>query len=289
MRFRTWIMACLCVCCIIGTAATVFGKDLSILPNEHSAAEKRLVKLENTIAELYKQSNDYHKQEVFRLLQSLKHQLDEPELLQFGTANAWIMMKSDVLAAEKALVAGKAGIVWREPVNRLRLAVDALLQAEHGPWLQYESLMLDDLQSIRRASRSSQTHAPEMTAIYVEKLFERIGRMEVAAYMVGDEEQMNQLLKRSELLKNFMILHPDGWTQEQQSRLMAIVDQLELSVHALFAQAEETITVPAVSMPTGINPTSFALFIGAIISGFLTFAGYRKYKQEPYGVKDWRI
>lgn len=288
MKLRIWIMAFLCLFCTLGTAATVFGKDARV-PDEGSAARQRLLTLEKTIADLYKQSNDSHKQEVYRLLQSLKHQLNEPQLLQYGTANGWIMMKNDVLAVEKALIEQKAGIVWREPVIRLRLAVDALLQAEHGPWLQYESLMLDDLQSIRRASRSDKAYAPETTAIYVEKLFERMSRMEIAAFMVGDEDQMKQLLKRSELLQSFMAVHQDGWNQEQQRRLMTIVDNIELSVHALFAQAEETITVPAVTVPVGMNTTSFALLIGAIISGILTFTGYRKYKQVPYGVKNWRL
>jgi len=289
MKFRIWIMACLSLVCMIGSAVTVFGNPSQPILYEYSSAEQRLVILENTIAELYEKSNASHKQEVYRLLQSLKHQLNDPQLLQFGTVNGWKMMKDDLLEAEKALIAEQPGIVWREPVNRLRLAVDSLLQAEQGPWLQYESLMLDDLQSIRRASHGSKESAPAMTAIYVEKLFERMNRMQIAAYMVGDESEMNHLTKRAELLKNFMTVHSEGWNSEQQKRLMTIVDNIELAVHGLFAQAEGTITVPAITVPTGTNPTSIALFIGSIISAILTYIGYRKYKQEPYGVKNWRV
>jgi len=268
--------------------ATVFGK-VEARAEQPDKGKVRLIKLEQTIAELYEQGNASHKQEVYRLIQSLKHQLDEPKLLQYGTVNAWTMMKGDVLTVEKALINRESGIVWREPINRLRLAVDSLLQAEQGPWLQYEALLLDDIQSIRRVSHSKRDNKVELTNIYVEKLFERIGRMEMAAYMVGDEQVMSQLLKRADMLHHFIISHEDGWNQSQHKNLVTMLDSMELTVHALFAQATGTITVPVVTVPTGVNSTSFALLIGAIISGFLAFAGYRKYKQEPYGVKNWRI
>lgn len=288
MKFRILIMACISIICFYGTLATVFGK-VEARAEHPDKGTARLIKLEQTIAELYKQGNASHKQEVFRLIQSLKHQLDEPELLQYGTANAWTLMKGDVLTIEKALINRESGIVWREPISRLRLAVDSLLQAEQGPWLQYESLLLDDIQSIRRVSHSNRDNKVELTKIYVEKLFERIDRMEMAAYMVGDERVMTQLLKRADMLHHFIASHEEGWNQAQHKSLVTILDGMELTVHALFAQATGTITVPVVTAPIGVNPTSFALFIGAIISGFLAFAGYRKYKQEPYGVKNWRI
>lgn len=288
MKFRIVIMSCVSLICFFSMLAIVFGKVEAKVEQLDKGAV-RLIKLEQTIAELYEQGNASHKQEVYRLIQSLKHQLNEPELLQYGTANAWTMMKSDVLTVEKALINREAGIVWREPINRLRLAVDSLLQAEQGPWLQYEALLLDDIQSIRRVSQSKRDNKVELTNIYVEKLFERIDRMEMAAYMVGDEQVMTQLLKRADTLQHFITSHNDGWNQSQHKSLVTILDGMELTVHALFAQATGTITVPVVTAPVGINQTSFALFIGTIISGFLAFAGYRKYKQEPYGVKNWRI
>ncbi|MCM3633042.1 sporulation protein YpjB [Paenibacillus camelliae] len=288
MKFRIGIMACISVICLLALMATVFGK-VEAKGDEHNKGNTRLIKLEQTIAELYEQGNASHKQEVYRLVQSLKHQLNEPELLQQGTVNAWTMMREDVLTVEKALVNKESGIVWREPINRLRLAVDSLMQAEQGPWLQYEALLLDDIQSIRRVSQSKRENKVELTNIYVEKLMERIERMEMAAYMVGDEKVMSQLLKRSDMLQHFISSHKDGWNQSQHKSLVTLLDGMELTVHALFAMAEETITVPAVTAPANANATSFALFIGAIISAFLAFAGYRKYKQEPYGVKNWRI
>ncbi|MFC6332259.1 sporulation protein YpjB [Paenibacillus septentrionalis] len=289
MKFRIIILTCLCVVCLMGMTATVFGNQANWTHDPQNEAAARLMKLEHTIAELYEQGNASHKQEVYRLIQSIKHQFNQPELLKFGTVNAWKMMKSDVVNVEQALINGESGIVWREPINRLRLAVDSLLQSEQGPWLQYESLLLDDIKSIRKASHLNRDNTVELTSIYVQKLFEHIGRMEMAAYMVGDEEVMNQLWKRAELLKHFMKSHENGWNQAQHKDMITILDGMELSVHALFAQAEETITVPTVTVPSNIHATGFAFFIGTIISGFLAFASYRKYKQEPYGVKNWRI
>src|SRR5690606_36065170 len=109
------------------------------------------------------------------------------------------------------------------------------------------------------------------------------------ANMVGDQQLLSQLIKRSQLMQSFMLAHEQGWNQENQKLLLTIVEEIELAIHALFAQSEATITVPVVTVPSGINPTSIGLLLGAIISGILSLTSSRKYKQAPYGVKNWRI
>lgn len=287
MKLKIWLLALLCVVCILSFAASTFGyNDRNRTSLELDQSYNRLLKLDASISELYALGNERHKQAAYKSIQSIKNQLNHTELLRYGTATAWKQMKQDVLAVEKGILTNKPNHVWREPIGSMLLASDALLQSDHGPWLQYESVLLDDLQSIRQATQLTSANKTETVAARLSIFEQRIDRMETAAYMVGDEIRMTELLQRTSRLKAFFDQSSEvTWTTQQKKEISAAFVGIETTIHTLFAQSEETITVPEVTISGRWNPTTLALLIGGIISGLLTFTAFRKYKQSPYGVK----
>ncbi|MCR8660268.1 sporulation protein YpjB [Paenibacillus endoradicis] len=289
MKFKIILLALFCIICLLSSGASVLGyNDTNGTSDVKDQTYVRLLKLDRSISELYAQGNDSHKQAAYKTLQNIKNQLNNIELLQYGTVTAWKQMKQDVLTIEQGIIKNEPNVVWREPISSLLLASDALLQDEHGPWLQYESVLLDDLQSIRRASSFTITDNKKTNAVVAHLTIfkQRVDRMQTAAYMVGDELRMTELIQRTDQLNDFFEESSQvTWTPQQFKEIESAINNIEETIHTLFAQAEETITVPVVSASSGWNPTTLALLIGALISGLLTFTAYRKYKQAPYGVK----
>ncbi|HIW32671.1 MAG TPA: hypothetical protein IAA29_07780 [Candidatus Paenibacillus intestinavium] len=288
MKFKIVLLALFCIICLLSSGASVLGYSDNRTSDVDDPSYARLLKLDRSISELYAEGNESHKQAAYKTVKNIKNQLNQPQLLRYGTATAWKQMKQDVLAIEEGIVNNKPNVIWREPISSLLLASDALLQAEHGPWLQYESVLLDDLQSIRKATIL--TVPPDDKTKYVIAhltIFQqRVDRMQTAAYMVGDELRMAELLQRTLQLNGFFEEASQvTWTPQQAKEIETAINNIEETIHTLFAQAEETITVPIVDASSGWNPTTLALLIGAFISGLLTFTAYRKYKQAPFGVK----
>lgn len=289
MKFKIILLALFCSICLLYSGASVLGySGVDRTSDMMDSSYTRLLKLDQSISELYAQGNESHKQAAYKTLQNIKKQLNNTELLRYGTVTAWKQMKQDVLTIEQAIINNEPNVVWREPISSLLLASDALLQDEHGPWLQYESVLLDDLRSIKTTSASTISNNKKTNAVIAQLTIfgQRVDRMQTAAYMVGDEMRMTELQLRSDQLNRFF---KDGtqvtWTPQQFKEIETAISNVEETIHTLFAQAEETITVPVVSASSGWNPTTLALLIGALISGLLTFTAYRKYKQAPYGVK----
>lgn len=246
----------------------------------------KLIKLDQSISQLYEFSKEKNKQAVYQSIQQIKKQLNEPQLMKYGTVSGWKHMKQDVLAAEETILNNKPSIEWREYISSLRLASDSLLQREHGPWLQYESVLLDDIRSVKIASQS--TVSPKLNGIVSHmKIFSnRASRMEAAAYMVGDEMRIIELMERNQQLSDWLSgMQGQTWTVTHQKQLDKAIEGIEVTVHALFDQATETITLPEMTTSTGLKPPMFAFIIGTIISSVLTYTAYRKYKQLPYGIK----
>lgn|GEM_PF-1482627 len=289
MKFKIILLALFCMICLLSSGASVLGyTDTLGTSDDKDLSYTLLLKLDRSISELYTEGNDSHKQAAYKTLQNIKNQLNNIELLQYGTVTAWKQMKQDVLTIEQGIINNEPNVVWRGPISSLLLASDALLQAEHGPWLQYESVLLDDLQSIRRSSASTISNDKKTNAVIAQLTIfkQRVDRMQTAAYMVGDEMRMTELLQRTDQLSGFFRdTSQVTWTSQQFKEIESAIHNIEETIHTLFAQAEETITVPVVSASSGWNPTTLALLIGALISGLLTFTAYRKYKQAPYGVK----
>lgn len=289
MKFKIFLLALFCIICTLSSGAFVLGYSGTDRTSDTvDSSYARLLKLDRSISELYTQGNESHKQAAYKTVQNIKNQLNQPQLLRYGTATAWKKMKQDVLAVEQSIITNKPNAVWREPISALLLASDALLQDEHGPWLQYETVLLDDLQSIRAATILT-VPAKDKTKYVMAHLTifkQRVARMQTAAYMVGDEMRMTELLQRTLQLNDFFEdASQVTWTPQQAKEIETAMNNIEETIRTLFAQAEETITVPVVNVSSGWTPTNLALLMGALVSGLLTFTAYRKYRQAPYGVK----
>lgn len=288
-RLNIWLFSVLTIVCFISSVTLAF--DMVNIQHKVSAMTEdksynSLLSLDKSISELYQVGNTSNKQAAYNRIQVIKKQLNQTELMKYGSATGWKHMKQDLLTTEKAILKGEPGSVWRDSISSLRLASDALLQNEHGPWLQYEAVLLDDIKSMRKEANSTAASRKEATAALSHIFEQRVTRMEAAAYMVGDELRISELTDRSSQLN--MLLTAKGnseWTTSEKQQLEQQLAALETTIHALFAQAETTITIPEINTPGGFTPTMLAFTIGTFISALLTYTAYRKYKQLPYGVK----
>lgn len=287
-KFNLWLCMMLTAICLFASVASAY--DLEYKQDAGNTvfdqSYDRLIKLDHAISHLYDLSKEKNKQAVYSNMQQIKKQLNEPKLMKYGTATGWKHMKQDLLAAEEAVLNNKPSIIWREYISSLRLACDSLLQNEHGPWLQYESVLLDDIRSLKIASKSTVSSKLINVESYMKIFSKRANRMEAAAYMVGDEMRVKELMERNGQLSAWIYaVQGQTWTVNHQKQLDKAIADIEVTVHALFDQATETITLPQMATSTGIKPLMFAFIIGTIISSVLTYITYRKYKQLPYGIK----
>jgi len=286
---KVWIPSILSILCLICSATVVLGKqvmadELSYVVFDQSY--ERLKAIDMQAKDLYEFGNYNHKQAMYHSIQKLKQLLKDDQIKRYGTSKGWQQIEEDVITMEKALVKGSLRIQWQEPLNRIMLAIDSLMQTEHGPWLQYEALLLDDLRQVKQATKRLAGDRSEAASGMLSMMKLRVERMQPAAYMVGDEFRMNELKERMDQLSAFFS-ETIGvkWTSKQEELLQRSISGLELTIHEVFKQSEQTMIIPIGMERTNVAAINMALLLGAFISSLLAFAGWRKYKQNPYGIK----
>lgn len=286
---KIWVPSILCILCFICSATVVLGKQLATDELSYVVFDQsydRLKAVDMQTKELYELGKDNHKQAMFYSIQKLKQLLADEQVKRYGTARGWQQVEADVAAIERALIGDSLKMHWQEPMNRVMLAIDALMQTERGPWLQYESLLLEDLRQVKQATKRLAGSRSEAAAGMLTMMKLRVERMQPAAYMVGDELRMYELTERMEQLHTFLI-ETIGveWSSKQEELLQQSLTGLELTIHEVFKQSEQTMTIPLEIGRANLAPMNMALLMGAFIFALLAFTGWRKYKQNPYGTK----
>jgi sporulation protein YpjB len=200
-----------------------------------------------------------------------------------GNRDGWEAMKQDADAIKLKLTGSGTESVWFQEAARIRLAADALSRPDHALWLQYESVMLDDLSRLEKAWKRQTGDAAEAARASMNSFQEHAERIEPAIDLMYGSMRNAELKERIQYTNQLLD------SAKADSGNEAMVEQslkaLKGTVSRLFEQGGATAAMPAIAPPAAAHPLGWTLFLGAIISAVLTYSGWRKYKTDPFDSK----
>lgn len=286
MKVRFIVPFVICIVMTIGSAGAVWGDSAAFSPYISilsTSPYKQLSRLDETANALYEAANTDNRQAGFLHVQQIERMIEGELKGKTGKMEGWAAIKQDANAIEQIITSSEASSGWLMEAARIRLATDALVRPEHALWLQYESIMLDDLSRVEKAWKRQTGDGAIAARATMNSLQEHAKRIEPAISMIygsmhGAElneriRYTNQLLetKKSSALNEVMINHS--------------LKALNNAIIKMFDHSGRAEVVPAVAPLTTANPLRWTFFLGAIISAVLTYSGWRKYKNNPFGVK----
>jgi hypothetical protein len=206
------------------------------------------------------------------------------------------MLDGDLASIEAALAKGAANTEWREPSARVRLALDAVVGGSGSLWYQYKRLLQDDVQSIGQALKRStddREAAAEAALALLGSMSAHVNRIEPAAAISGQGLRMDELKQRMAYSKKLIELTGNGEDSGAASGMRTALQSLEgasAAIDSIFKTdtAADVTAMPVFAPAASIYTLQWSLFLGTLISAILTFVGWRKYKQTPYGIKSMK-
>lgn len=286
MKVRFIVPFVICIVMTIGSAGAVWGDSAALSPYISilsTSPYKQLSRLDETANALYEAANTDNRQAGFLHVQQLERMIKGELKGKSGKMEGWAAIEQDARAIEQTITSSDTSSGWLKEAARIRLATDALVRPEHALWLQYESVMLDDLSRVEKAWKRQTGDGAIAARATMNSLQEHAERIEPAISMIygsmhGAElieriRYTNQLLesKKSSPLNEVMINHS--------------LKALNNAIVKMFDHGGRAEVVPAIAPLATANPLSWTFFLGAIISAVLTYSGWRKYKNNPFGVK----
>lgn len=284
MKLRIIIPFVLCLLLTIGSVTAVFAMPTEpIITNRSEDSNKALYRLNEIADALYKAAYTNNRQAGFKYVQQLEKLLENSSLRQTGQVAGWKLMEESALSIESSLQNQRWGADWLSASARIQLTTDALFRPQHALWLQYEKVMLEDLRRVNQAW-NRQTGDGAIAARASMNSFEaHLSRIEAAAAMQRSPERLKELKER--LRYTNLLLEAGVRGQSKQDWTDDSIADLTFAVTRLFGEGIPINEEQAIAPIVTINPIRWTFLIGAIIMAVLTFTGWRKYKQTPYGVK----
>lgn len=289
MKARFIIPLIVCLIMTAGSATVVWGGSSPEWSYTFLTADspyRQLYKLDETATALYTAAYADNRQTAYAELQQMNKLLNNTILQEYGTPEGWALLSEDTAAIEHALTRGLPLHSWMEQAVRVRLGADALVGGNGALWLQYEGLLQDDLVSVRKALKRQTDDSAVAARAMLNELNRHASRIEIAARYAGDTMRMNELLARiaytDRQLENLIGSNENAGGIEEADRSLS---GIEAAINGVFLPYEDAFALPAASVPAAPHPLQWSLFLGTIISAVLTWTGWRKYKQNPFGVK----
>lgn len=290
MIWRVIIPFIICFCLTAASAGVVWGGarsgdgDVYLFPE---SPYRLLHRLDETATALYKAAYMNQRQKAYAELQKLDKLIRQDNLRAYGAPSGWRMLVKDAEAIDRALSSGVQHALWIEHAVRIRLGTDALINGNRALWLQYEELLQDDLTSVQQAWRRQAGNSKAAAQAMLKGMTDHAMRIESAALFAGDSVRMAELLDRISYSKR--LIQEIESAQGGLSSHAAIEQSFEgirFAFQGVFLLKEaEAVAWPAINPPASAHPIRWAMFLGTMISAMLTWTGWRKYKQSPYGVK----
>ncbi|MFF2887568.1 sporulation protein YpjB [Paenibacillus sp. NPDC057967] len=285
MKSRIIIPFIVCLCMAMGTAGVVWGgasPEGSYAFLFSSGPYHQLERMDETATALYTAAYTNNRQAAFAELQRLNKLLDNKMLRSYGSADGWSAMEHDAAAVERALSSGVKHSLWLEHTVRLRMGADALMNGKAALWHQYKALLTHDVNTLKQAWKRQAGDPVAAARATLQGLSEHAARIETAAMFAGDPIRMRELMER--------IAYAGRLLEGKQSTVSKTevdqsLDAIRLVINRIFLEDKQAAAVPAIAPPGIGQPLKWALLLGTIISGVLTWTGWRKYKARPYGVK----
>lgn len=245
-----------------------------------------IVKLNDQMVKLYELSKQANKIAAYNQAQTVKLHIQKNDATFKAQFEHWHAFEEELALLENQLVSKSNSLQWKETINRLFLASDAMLQGDDGPWREYEVLLLDRIRLMESSFINQSTYRSTAMQANLTILDEQLNRVALAAMLVGNSTRLAELQFRVIDMKAFMLTLSTDTEQLQNYReLEQSIAAIKQTTLALFENTTSVSIEPIIESKH--FPIQVALLLTLLLTLILTFTSYRKYKQTPYGVKKY--
>lgn len=286
MRMRIIVPFIICTVMSISFAGSVWGNYTSnvIYASLFSASsDKQLHRLDEIAVSLYEAAYTNNRQAGFQHVQQLQRMMTAELQRSTGHRDGWTAIEQDARSIERALVNSQMSSQWLMEAARIRLAADALVRPEHALLLQYESLMQDDLSRVEKAWKRQTNDGAIAARASMNSLEAHVKRVEPAMSLLYGSKHGAEVAERISYTNRLLEASRSNTTND------AMIDRsliaLKESIVHMYNKSGRAEVLPTTAIASTSNPLSWTLFLGALISAILTYSGWRKYKENPFGVK----
>lgn len=280
-------MSALLFCGSFFTLTKAYAADRNI--ENTRSADRLLEQIENTMQTVYEAAMSNNKQAGYLGLDKLRQlsvQLAErnSKSKQSEAAAHW----KTIAEASKGIMATSSNNVlsgrWYEQVSQLKLAVDVLVRPNEALWLQYDRLLVRDIQTMRQLLQA--VNASDLYAVQaiMQSMEQKVERIALAVKMSNQQFAMPAVEERIRYTSRLMKEQPYAGKEVRQQLIESLV-ALEKTIGHLFpSSTTSTITFSQSNANNNIF-VGWSLFIGGIITLILSLTIWRKYRIQPYGIK----
>jgi len=252
------------------------------VPGHH--ADQSVKKLNDLMVELYGLSKDANKIAVYNQLQPIKLHIKANYAILNSQFEHFHLFEEELNVLERELINKQNIVQWKETVNRLFLASDAMLQGDEGPWREYEVLLLERISLMENTFISPTSYRASTMQANLTLLEHQLNRITLATQLVGNKTRLEELQFRVVDLQAFMLTLPsDSEQQQYYKELEHSIAGIKQTTLALFENTSPVSFEPIIENQH--FPLQLACLLTLLISIVLSLTSYRKYKQSPYGVK----
>lgn len=286
---RVIIPTLLSVALMIGSVASVWADSGSVTEQADAGGGNSRAEAErfDRMAELlYRAAKESNRQAGYLYIQQLRVWMEKQKPEFQAGQEGWEIVVRTADEVEKTIASGKPGADWLTGAVRIRLAADAMLRPETPLWHSYETVMRDDMVRIVKAWNRTDGQGTESARAAIDSLIAHYDRIEAAARLQLEPVRADELKERLAYAVDLLEAGTRDYAQPEWTGRALV--ELEASLSRLFEGTPAAEPLPAVAPVHAGNPISWVLMLGAIIMGVLAFSGYRKYKQQPYGIKPFR-
>lgn len=267
---------------LLAFAILLTAGGLPLFAEAPAAAEDRLDRLELLAQSFYLASVEGNRQLAYAYLTRMEVMSESADIRALGEPAGWSRVDETLASARKALARGRGPAVWREEASRLLLAVDALTPGRESLWLEYGRLIGDDLDRMRRGWQRGGTEGAEAAAVSLRLMRERAGRLEAAAALVRPQPAVHLLLERIRYAEKLLAAAEKGGAS--RVRVEEAFDGIERAAADLFGPAAAQSSALA-----GRDPSpAWTLTLAAVLCAALGYTGYRKYRQDRWGISSFK-
>ncbi|MGO4343933.1 sporulation protein YpjB [Paenibacillus sp. MCAF9] len=286
MKIRFIIPFVVCIVMTIGYANLVWGSGASLQAFASRLTpdpSKQVQRMDNIASSLYEAAYTNNRQAAYQYVQQLQQLVDGELKYAAGNAEGWQAVERDANTIEKTLVKGSLGTSWFVEAARIKLTADALARPNNALWLQYEKIMLDDISRVEKAwKRQTDDGAIAARAVMI-SLEKHADRIKPAVSMMCGSKHETELMERIQYTNR--LLEASRKDKNNVASINRSMLELKDTLTRMFNQNQLEADVPVVAAVPISNPLRWTLLLGAFISAILTYTGWRKYKENPFGVK----
>ncbi|WP_193726914.1 sporulation protein YpjB [Paenibacillus guangzhouensis] len=169
---------------------------------------------------------------------------------------------------------------WLVVTAKMRLAVDALVNAKEGLWTQYYKAFIEDMNKLESAAKASSKEEFASAFRELQQHYERIRPAVIIVHPADSVEKFDSYMS---------FLQTASQSQPFQGKHVAeAVAMGNPIIQELFMKRTDKPTfVPPIG--TGQDPWIWIVGIGAVVVTVLTYVGYRKYQYEQKVARQRRL